>query len=188
MRKMLCQAVAALAGWGAALSLAVAAPACPPTLDFRFADLTNDAQKDLCAYRGQVVLIVNTASHCGFTSQYDGLQKLYARYRDRGFVVLGFPSDDFAQEPDSNRKIAQFCKVNYGVSFPMFDKSPVTGARANGLFKLLAEQTGRAPQWNFTKYLLDRQGRPVQVWSSMTAPEDRRIAARIEQLLAQEAP
>ena len=187
MRKLLCQvaAAAALSCWG---GVALSEPACPSTLDFRFPDLVTDAPRDLCAYRGQVVLIVNTASQCGFTPQYEGLQKLYARYRDRGFVVLGFPSDDFAQEPDSNRKIAQFCQVNYGVSFPMFDKSSVTGARANGLFKLLAAQTGRAPQWNFYKYLLDRQGRPVEAWSSMTGPGDRRVAARIEQLLAQEAP
>ena len=158
--------------------------ACPETLNFTFRRLQDEAPQNLCQYAGKVVLVVNTASYCGFTSQYEGLEALYAQYRERGLVILGFPSNDFSQEPDGNRKIADFCFNTYGVKFPMFAKSSVTGDQANALYGTLARLTGKSPRWNFYKYLLDRQGRPVEVWTSVTGPTDKKVRQRIEALLA----
>jgi glutathione peroxidase len=144
-----------------------------------------DAPVSLCQFRGKVLLIVNTASECGYTPQYEGLEKLYRRYRDKGFVVLGFPANDFGgQEPGSNKEIEQFCRVNYGITFPVFAKTPIIGTNANRLFQQLAAETGKPPRWNFHKYLLDRAGRPVAVFESAVQPEDRRVTAQIEKLLA----
>lgn len=144
-----------------------------------------DEPVSLCQFRGKVLLIVNTASECGYTPQYEGLEKLYRRYRDKGFVVLGFPANDFGgQEPGSNKEIEQFCRVNYGITFPMFAKTQIIGANANSLFQQLAAETGKPPRWNFHKYLLDRAGRPVAVFESAVQPEDRRVTAQIEKLLA----
>ena len=138
----------------------------------------------LCQYRGNVVLMVNTASECGYTPQYDGLEKLYRRYRDKGFVVLGFPANDFgAQEPGSNQQIAQFCQVNYGITFPVFAKTSVVGAKANPLFRDLAAKTGKPPRWNFHKYLLDKAAQPVAAFESAVEPEDRKITSQIEKLI-----
>ena len=103
---------------------------CPALLNHKFNRLQDEAPQDLCQYTGKVTLVVNTASYCGFTSQYEGLEKLYAKYKDRGLVVLGFPSNDFSQEPDGNKKIADFCYNTYGVKFPMFSKSSVRGGEA----------------------------------------------------------
>jgi glutathione peroxidase len=129
-------------------------------------------------------LVVNTASYCGFTSQYEGLEKVYAKYRQRGLVVLGFPSNDFGQqEPGSSRQIADFCFNTYGVQFPMFAKSTVTGPQASPLFKELAALSRVAPRWNFHKYLIDRQGRVVGNFPSETPPEDPRLLAQIEKAL-----
>ena len=156
---------------------------CPVILDHKFANLM-DESVSLCQFSGKVLLIVNTASECGYTPQYDGLEKLYRRYRDKGFAVLGFPSNDFGgQEPGSNKEIAQFCRVNYGITFPVFAKTAVVGANANPLFRELAAKTKQPPQWNFHKYLLDKSGQPVNVFESAVEPEDRRIAAEIEKLL-----
>src|SRR6476620_10822670 len=130
--------------------------ACPPLLDVSLPTLTEDAAS-LCRYQGKVLLVVNTASQCGYTPQYEGLEKLYKRYQDKGLVVMGFPSNDFgAQEPGSNKEIAQFCEVNYGVSFPMFSKSPVAKGAVNPFHQKLAQASGSRPQWNFHKYLVDR--------------------------------
>ena len=138
----------------------------------------------LSQYRGKALLIVNTASECGYTPQYDGLEKLYRRYRDKGFAVLGFPANDFGgQEPGSNKEIAQFCRVNYGITFPVFAKTPVVGANANPLFKELTAKTGKPPRWNFHKYLLDRTGQPVAVFESAIEPEDRQVTSQIDKLL-----
>jgi glutathione peroxidase len=157
---------------------------CPSILDHKFANLM-DAPVSLCQFRGKVLLIVNTASECGYTPQYEGLEKLYRRYRDKGFVVLGFPANDFGgQEPGSNKEIEQFCRVNYGITFPVFAKTPIIGTNANRLFQQLAAETGKPPRWNFHKYLLDRAGRPVAVFESAVQPEDRRVTAQIEKLLA----
>lgn len=142
---------------------------------------------ELDELRGQVVLIVNTASRCGFTPQYAGLEGLYRRYRDRGFEVLGFPCNQFgAQEPGTESEIGDFCEKNYGVSFPMFAKIEVNGAESHPLYQFLKKQrpgflgTQRI-KWNFTKFLVDRQGRPVRRYGSSTKPEE--IAPEIERLL-----
>lgn len=164
-------------------SVAAEAP-CPSILDHKFSNLMDEPVL-LCQFGGKVLLIVNTASECGYTPQYDGLEKLYRRYHDKGFMVLGFPANDFgAQEPGSNKEIAQFCRVNYGITFPVFAKTSVIGARANPLFRELAAKTGKPPRWNFHKYLLDRSGQPVAVFESAVEPEDKRVVSQIEKLLA----
>jgi glutathione peroxidase len=127
---------------------------------------------------------VNTASFCGFTQQYEGLEKLYARYKDRGLVVIGFPSNDFGnQEPGSNQQIAEFCSNTFGVKFPMVAKTSVKGSKANPLFRELS-RLSEAPGWNFHKYILDRDGRLVRSFSSMVSPSDRRFVTEIERALA----
>ena len=157
---------------------------CPPTLDFKVANLMEEPVS-LCRFAGNVLLIVNTASECGYTPQYEGLEKLYRRYRDKGFTVLGFPANDFGgQEPGSNKEIAQFCRLNYGVTFPMFSKTSVIGGNANPLYRTLAAKTGKPPRWNFHKYLLNRSAEPIAVFESAVEPEDPRITGQIEKLLA----
>jgi len=158
---------------------------CPGLLDHSLPSL-RDQPTSLCEFRGKVLLVVNTASQCGYTPQYEGLEKLYRRYRDRGLVVLGFPANDFGgQEPGSNKQIAQFCEVNYGVSFPMFAKTSVVGANANPLYRDLAARTGQRPRWNFHKYLLDRAGDPVGSFESAVEPTDPKLTSQIERLLAE---
>jgi glutathione peroxidase len=160
--------------------------ACPALLKQRFNRLQDDAPQDLCNYAGKVVLVVNTASYCGFTGQYEGLEKLHATYAPKGLVVLGFPSNDFGgQEPGDSKQIADFCYNTYGVKFPMFAKSSVRGKEANPLHARLAEITGTAPKWNFHKYLIDRNGKVVDNYSSLTAPDDRKLVSAIEKALAQ---
>jgi glutathione peroxidase len=157
---------------------------CPAILQHTVPRLQDEKPQNLCQYAGKVVLVVNTASFCGFTPQYKGLEALYARYKDRGLVVLGFPSNDFNQEADSNRKIAEFCENTYGVKFPMFVATHVTGEQAHPLFRQLAQATGTRPRWNFYKYLIGRDGRVVDAYSSMTSPEDRAFIREIEKQLA----
>ena len=157
---------------------------CPAVLDHKFANLM-DEPVSLCQFQGKVLLVVNTASECGYTPQYEGLEKLYRRYREKGFVVLGFSANDFGgQEPGSNKEIAQFCQLNYGVTFPMFAKTSVVGANANQLYRTLATLTGKPPRWNFHKYLLDKAGQPVAVFESAVEPADPRVTSQIEKLLA----
>lgn len=138
----------------------------------------------LSAYAGKVVLIVNTASRCGLTPQYAGLESLYEAHSGDGFVVLGFPSDSFNQELATNAAVAEFCSSEYGVSFPMYEKVAVTGEQAHPLFRQLTEQTGQAPVWNFSKYLVDRSGRVVAAIGPRTTPDDPALVGQIEQLLA----
>jgi glutathione peroxidase len=176
--------VAALATLAFAAPGAAEESLCPSALDHKFANL-QDEPVSLCQFRGKVLLVVNTASECGYTPQYEGLEGLYRRYRDKGFAVLGFPANDFGgQEPGSNKQIAQFCRVNYGVTFPMFAKTSVVGAKANPLYRELAARTGKPPRWNFHKYLLDRAGRPVAAFESAVEPADPRVTSQIEKLLA----
>jgi glutathione peroxidase len=175
--------IAALAALASAVPGFAAEAVCPMILDHKFANLM-DEPVSLCQFSGKVLLIVNTASECGYTPQYDGLEKLYRRYRDKGFAVLGFPANDFGgQEPGSNKEIAQFCRVNYGITFPVFAKTTVAGANANPLFRTLAAKTGKPPRWNFHKYLLDKSGEPVATFESAVEPEDKRMTAQIEKLL-----
>jgi len=170
----------------AAVGEAGAADSCPALLNHSFAGLQDGRAQSLCQYRGKVVLVVNTASYCGFTSQYDGLEKLYARYKDQGLVVLGFPSNDFgAQEPGSNGEIAEFCRLTYGVKFPMLAKSNVVGADTNPFYRQLAATTGERPRWNFHKYLIDRSGRRVLSFPSETKPDDPRLMTEILKALAE---
>jgi len=158
--------------------------ACPPLLDRRLPRLQDDAPQDLCRFAGQVLLVVNTASRCGYTGQYEGLEKLHARYAARGLVVLGFPSNDFGnQEPGTSAEIAALCFDTYGVKFPMFARSPVSGERANPLFADLARISGQPPRWNFHKYLVSRDGRTVAGFASAVDPLDRRLLREIERLL-----
>jgi len=164
-------------------SSAAASP-CPPLLDHKLVNL-QDEPVSLCQFHGKVLLVVTTASECGYTPQYEGLEKLYRRYRDKGFVILGFPANDFGgQEPGSNKQIAQFCQLNYGVTFPMFAKTSVAGTKANPLYRALAASTGKPPRWNFHKYLLDRAGQPVAVFESAVDPQDPQVTSQIEKLLA----
>jgi glutathione peroxidase len=138
---------------------------------------------DLRSYRGKVVLVVNTATECGFAPQFDGLEKLYEQKRDEGLVVLGFPADDVAhQEPRSSEEIAEFCRVNYGVSFPMFAKSNVMEEPLNPVFERLNASLG-VPTWNFNKYLLDRQGRPVEHFDVSVKPGDPKLISAIDEQL-----
>jgi glutathione peroxidase len=161
-----------------------AATSCSPLLSQTFPRLQDEAPQSLCQYQGKVILVVNTASYCGFTSQYDGLEKVYAKYKSQGLVVLGFPSNDFGQqEPGSNKEIADFCKNTYDVKFPMFAKSAVSGNAPNPLFKALIAKTGTTPKWNFYKYLIDRNGNVVDSFNSMTKPTSNSITSEIEKLL-----
>ncbi len=165
-------------------SLAADAPACPATLNHVFPRLQDEKPQTLCQYSGKVVLVVNTASYCHFTPQYEGLESLYKKYQDRGLVVLGFPSNDFAQETGANGQIAQFCANTYGVKFPMFAKSSVRGDAANALYRQLSQATGRQPLWNFYKYLIGRDGKVIASYTSLTAPDDAKLVKDIEQQLA----
>lgn len=141
-------------------------------------------ETELSSFAGKVLLVVNTASECGFTPQYEGLQALHAKYENRGFAVLGFPSNDFGgQEPGEAQEIATFCKSRYGVTFPMFEKVQTTGPQRSELYKILATAKGE-PGWNFHKYLVDKHGVPVAAWGSMTKPESPEIAHAIETALA----
>jgi len=176
---------AALAAAGAARA---AEPACAPLLARSFPRLQDEKPQDLCQYAGRVLLVVNTASYCGFTGQYKSLEALYARLRERGLVVLGFPSNDFGQqEPGSSKEIAEFCEGTYGVKFPMFAKSRVAaaaGAAANPLFAELARRTGQWPKWNFHKYLVARDGATAVSFASEVDPLDKAFVAQVERLLA----
>lgn len=167
-------------------SHAVPQATCKSVLDYSFPGLESGKPRSLCDFSGKVVLVVNTASRCGYTPQYEGLEALYRRYQKRGLVVIGFPSNDFgAQEPGSNQEVARFCKFNYGVSFPMFEKSAVSGPQANPFYAALAQRTGAAPRWNFHKYLIDRNGNRVLSFESAVTPNAPRLTREIERLLAE---
>ena len=182
------------AAWLAASSLAAqaaqeAAPAaCPALLQHQFPRLQDEKPQSLCQYSGKVLLVVNTASYCGFTSQYKGLEGLYAKYQAKGLVVLGFPSNDFAQETGSNQQIAEFCENTFGVKFPMFAKSSVAGSQASAFYQQLAAQSGSTPRWNFHKYLIGRDGKVVDSYGSMTGSDSSRLVKAIEQQLAAATP
>jgi len=168
-----------------ATAAAAAYPAnCPTLLRKTFDRLQDEKPQSLCQYTGKVLLVVNTASFCGFTRQYEGLEALDRKYRARGLVVLGFPSNDFSQETGSNKQVADFCENTFGVKFPMFVKSAVRGQDANPLFQELARQTGTTPKWNFYKYLVGRDGKVVAAYSSLTEPDDRELLASLEKQLA----
>jgi glutathione peroxidase len=163
---------------------APAAQACPALLQQSFLRLQDEKPQELCQYSGKVLLVVNTASFCGFTTQYTGLEALHAKYKDRGLVVLGFPSNDFSQESGSNKEIAAFCENTFNVKFPMFVKSSVSGRNANPLFKQLASTSGTPPRWNFYKYLVGRDGVKVSAFNSTVEPQDPRFVKALETMLS----
>lgn len=163
------------------------AGSCPALLNKTFPRLQDDTPQNLCQYAGKVLLVVNTASYCGFTPQYEGLEKLYADYSAQGLVVLGFPSNDFGeQEPGKSKEIADFCYNTYGVKFPMFAKTVVSGKEANPLFAELIKAGGSAPRWNFYKYLIGRDGKFIDSYASITAPQGNRITGDIKKALAKQ--
>lgn len=165
-----------------------AAAACPALLNHTVPRLQDEKPQSLCQYTGKVLLVVNTASYCGFTPQYEGLEALYSRYASRGLVVLGFPSNDFQQESKDSRKIADLCFNTYGVKFPMFMSTSVRGRDAHPLFAQLAQATGQQPSWNFNKYLVSRAGTPVAHFGSTTAPSSKTLTDAVEKALAEPAP
>ena len=171
-------------GAGAGQTAAAPAVACPAILKHQFKRLQDDAPQDLCQYAGKVILVVNTASYCGFAGQFEGLESLYARLAPKGLVVLGFPSNDFGkQEPGESKETADFCFNTYGVKFPMFAKTTVVGKEANPLYVALAKASGRAPTWNFHRYLIDRKGRVVDNYLSLTGPDSPMLVGQIQQAL-----
>jgi len=174
-------AMAAILG----ISHSFAAQNCPDLLDHDVNRLMGGGKVNLCEeFRGKVLLVVNTASECAFTSQYEGLETLYREKKDDGLVVLGFPSNDFGgQEPGSDKQISNFCRVNYGVSFPMFSKISVKGDRAHPLYRDLVAASDSEPRWNFHKYLIGRDGRVVDSFSSFTSPDSSRLRKAIERAL-----
>lgn len=158
--------------------------------DFSFLSITGEVMP-LSDYKGKVLLVVNTASQCGFTKQYADLQKLYEAYKDKGLVVLGVPSNDFGgQEPGSDSQIKDFCETNFDIDFPMAAKSVVKGEQAHPFYQWAAAQVtplGR-PRWNFHKYLIDTDGKLADWFSSMTNPQDEKVKAAIERLLPKQTP
>ncbi len=171
-----------------ALAMPVApalASECPAVLQHELPKLRSKDSVDLCqTFQGKALVVVNTASHCGFTPQFKGLEALYQRYKDDGLEVLGVPSDDFFQESDDEAETAEVCYVNYGVTFTMTQTQAVRGRDATPLFRELTEQAGQAPRWNFYKYVVDRQGRVVAHFSSNVNPDDPRLIAAVEKALA----
>jgi glutathione peroxidase len=155
-------------------------------LQHAFVPIQGGAPQSLCQFQGKVLLVVNTASQCGYTPQYEGLEALHRRYKARGLVVVGFPSNDFgSQEPGSNKEIAEFCRTVYGVQFPMFEKQSTGKLAANPLYVELIARTSQAPKWNFHKYVIDRTGARVASFASDVKPESAQLVGLIERLLAE---
>lgn len=162
---------------------------CPALLNHNVTKLQDGTPQSLCQFQGKVLLVVNTASYCGFTKQFDGLEKLYQTYKDRGLVVVGFPSNDFGeQDPGTEKEIAEFCRLTYGVKFPMMGKTDIAAPKTNPFYKMLIEKSNTRPKWNFYKYLIDRSGTSVESFSSLTAPDSKDLIAAIEKQLAQPEP
>lgn len=157
--------------------------ACPDYMQGEYRKLHSKDTVNICELmENKTVLVVNTASHCGFTSQFKGLEALHKKYKDQGLVVVGFASDDFKQEDGDEEKAAEICYLNYGVTFTMFSPTQVTGDNANELFKALAEQS-KQPKWNFNKYLLGKDGKVVEHFGSRVKPDSAHLAKAIEQQL-----
>jgi glutathione peroxidase len=159
------------------------AVACPALLKQTVPRLQDERPQDLCQYAGRVLLVVNTASYCGFAPQFEGLEALHAKYAARGLVVLGFPSNDFRQEDADKEKTAAVCFNTYGVRFPMFVPIVVRGPNAHPLFAALAAATGQAPAWNFNKYLVGRDGRPIAHYGSRVTPDSAELTGALERAL-----
>ncbi len=158
---------------------------CSKALNFNFRKLDDDKEINLCeSYKHKVVLIVNTASKCGFTPQFETLEKLHEEYKDKGLVVLGFPSNDFgSQDPGSEKEIASFCRLTYGVKFPMFEKMHAAKNNASPFYKTLGELAGEFPKWNFHKYVLNTKGELIGSFPSVVKPYDKNLISLIEKNL-----
>ncbi len=159
------------------------AAACPALLQHSFSRLQDGKAQSLCQFSGRVLLVVNTASYCGYTGQFEGLEALNARYASKGLVVLGFPSNDFRQEDPDAKKTAEVCFNTYGVKFPMFTETRVRGRQAHPLFAELAKRTGAQPSWNFNKYLIGRDGQALAHFESAVSPSHPSLVRAIESAL-----
>lgn len=166
---------------GLVLSVVASATMAAPR-DMSFANI-DGGMLNLSQWAGQPILIVNTASQCGFTGQYEGLQRLYDTYKDRGLVVLAVPSDDFNQELDSSAEVKEYCEVTFGLNLPMTDITPVKGRNAHAFYKAIKAETGFVPKWNFNKVLIGPGGAVMGTWRASTKPQSRAILRAIEPLL-----
>jgi glutathione peroxidase len=158
------------------------AASCPALLDRTITTLQGD-EINLCQYAGKPILVVNTASKCGFTPQFEKLEGMFGKYKEQGLLVVGFPSNDFKQELSSNGEIAKFCKLTYSVKFPMSEPGSVKGKEANAFFKELAKSTGMEPQWNFHKYLIAPDGKTVYSFATAVEPDSPEVMDKIIQML-----
>lgn len=180
--------ISALVLAGAVIASPSQAAQCGEILGHSMQQLNTRESVDLCdSFKGKTLLVVNTASKCGFTKQFEGLEALYQQYKDKGLVVLGFPSDSFMQEYDDAEKTAEVCYLTYGVKFPMFASSKVRGDEANPVFKALIAKTGESPSWNFNKYLVSADEQTVKHFGSRTAPDDKGFIAELEKMLSANA-
>ena len=161
---------------------AAASAACPPLLNHQMKTL-DGKPLNLCQFEGKAILVVNTASKCGHTPQFEKLEGMYKQFKDKGLVVLGFPSNDFRQELASNQEVGDFCRMTYGVQFPMAEKSSVTGDGANPFFKNLAQVTLEPPTWNFHKYLIAPDGKTVYSFATPVAPDAQQVMAKLQPML-----
>jgi len=165
-----------------AVSPSLAAAACPPLLDHKYKTLQG-GEVNLCDYAERPILVVNTASKCGYTPQFEKLEGMYRKYKDKGLVVVGFPSNDFQQELLTNKEIGDFCRLTYSIDFPMIEKSTVTGAAADPFYKQLTEATGQAPRWNFHKYLIMPGATQVYSFATRVEPDAPEIMTKLTPLL-----
>ena len=157
--------------------------ACSDILDSNLRILDSDDEMNLCEYTGNVILVVNVASRCGYTPQYAGLQRLYNKYKEDGLMVIGIPSRDFFQEYSAESKVAEFCSTEYGVEYPMFATAKVTGKKAHPFYKKLIAASGKEPKWNFAKYLIGRDGQVIEHYKSSVTPESERLVSAIQAVL-----
>jgi len=180
--RVMVRAAQLLAVVATTLFVMASANACPELLNHRFTTLQGQTV-DLCRHANRPVLVVNTASKCGYTPQFEKLEALHRRFRERGLLVIGFPSNDFNQELGTNREIAEFCRLTYFVEFPMVEQGAVTGPRANPFFRQLTALAGEAPRWNFHKYLIAPDGKTVYSFRSQVEPEAAEIMNRLKPML-----